>query len=339
MADIAIIDPKVAAAPEDYTLPGAQEILLRAVGCTVNGANAGAAFLPALQMLDPSGNVMWTAVNTSQPLAVGGSALVSWFPGGGVSEASASSSSGTPASGITRLSSTGGTITVGTPTGPTANVDLPLTGATAGTYGDATHVGTFTVDAEGRLTTASSVAISGSGGAGGLIALYDSGYLGADSASIDTGAGGIASGHFGLLIMGYLRTDNAVAGDNVICRVNNDAGANYDVQRQQAANGSTDFSAFAALTFALCGTVPGNNDTANNYGALWGFVPAYDGTSNHKSGRFQTDAADNTALNSILVNCSWHWRSTSAISRMTFLSQTGGVKIKAGSRIVIYGVQ
>ena len=90
MADIAIISPEVAPTPEDYTLPGAQEIMLRAVGCTVNGANADGTFLPALQMLDPSGHVMWTSVNRSTPVAAGRSALVSWFPGGGVDSGAAS---------------------------------------------------------------------------------------------------------------------------------------------------------------------------------------------------------------------------------------------------------
>lgn len=41
--------------------------------------------------------------------------------------------------------------------------DLPNTAVTPGTYGDATHVGQFTVDQQGRLTFAADVAISGSG--------------------------------------------------------------------------------------------------------------------------------------------------------------------------------
>lgn len=48
--------------------------------------------------------------------------------------------------------------------------DLPATAVIPGSYGDGTHVGAFTVDSTGRLTAASSVAITGaapSGAAGG----------------------------------------------------------------------------------------------------------------------------------------------------------------------------
>jgi len=41
--------------------------------------------------------------------------------------------------------------------------DLPPSGVTAGTYGDGTHVGQFTVDATGRLTSATEVAIAHQG--------------------------------------------------------------------------------------------------------------------------------------------------------------------------------
>ncbi len=55
----------------------------------------------------------------------------------------------------------------GSPSAPTfrtfSATDLPASGVTAGTYGDSTHIGQFTVDNQGILTAASSIAISGSG--------------------------------------------------------------------------------------------------------------------------------------------------------------------------------
>ncbi len=42
----------------------------------------------------------------------------------------------------------------------------PPSGVTAGTYGDATHVAQVTIGTDGRVTAASSVAISGGGGSG-----------------------------------------------------------------------------------------------------------------------------------------------------------------------------
>lgn len=160
MPDVAIVASQVANAPQDYTLPGAQEIMLRAVGCTVNGSTASGSFLPALQMLDPAGHVMWTAVNASSPVAVGRSALVSWFPGGGVDTQGTSSA----AAGILKLTSPQGTLSVLNQTGPNTNIDMPTTGVAAGSYGDGSHSVELTVDAEGRLTSATQVPISGGSG-------------------------------------------------------------------------------------------------------------------------------------------------------------------------------
>lgn len=47
---------------------------------------------------------------------------------------------------------------------PLGSSGLPDSGVTAGTYGDSTHVGQFTVDVHGVVTAASNVAVSGGGG-------------------------------------------------------------------------------------------------------------------------------------------------------------------------------
>jgi len=60
------------------------------------------------------------------------------------------------------LTSTGGTITVTNGNGVAANpnVDLPATGVITASYGDAANIATFSVDLQGRLTTAASVAVA-----------------------------------------------------------------------------------------------------------------------------------------------------------------------------------
>ena len=65
---------------------------------------------------------------------------------------------------LATLTSSGSTIGVTGGAG-TLDIDLNNTTVPAGSYGSATHVGAFTVDAQGRLTAAVDVAIAGGGGA------------------------------------------------------------------------------------------------------------------------------------------------------------------------------
>jgi hypothetical protein len=88
MPDLPIVIPDTAVAPKDYTLSGTQELALKTVRALIDGSGAASAFLPTLQLLDPNGHVMWEGA-TSDTVAAGGSADVSWFPGlGGNSGAS-----------------------------------------------------------------------------------------------------------------------------------------------------------------------------------------------------------------------------------------------------------
>lgn len=188
MADVSLVARNIAGAPKDYLVPGAQEFILKAVTANVDGSGAAGAFLPALQMINPAGDVMWTAVARSVPVAAGASANISWFPGGGVDEAGAGSGGG--AGTISAITSSAGTLVVSAPTGPSTNLDLNVTPVSAGSYGDSGHVATFTVDADGRLTAASSVSITGGGaiaGADGWVA-DTNGYTFASASSFTVGA-------------------------------------------------------------------------------------------------------------------------------------------------------
>jgi hypothetical protein len=87
MADISILDPSVSAAPKAYTVHGAQEIVLKSVTASYDGTGAAGPYVPAVQIIDPSGFVAGT-YTLGVTLAAGGTADISWFPGLGGSGSS-----------------------------------------------------------------------------------------------------------------------------------------------------------------------------------------------------------------------------------------------------------
>lgn len=91
MADIAIRATATAAAPRDYTIPGAQEILPKSVSADMDGSGSTTSWYPVLQILDPGGNVMGSYLPPTT-VAAGASANVTWFPGAEPVEEDASGS-------------------------------------------------------------------------------------------------------------------------------------------------------------------------------------------------------------------------------------------------------
>lgn len=80
MPVVPIVSRNTATSLKDYTIPGAQEIILRAAIAQFNGTAVQGAFTPVVQLISPAGDVMWTARATD--IQGGNSAQVSWFPCG-----------------------------------------------------------------------------------------------------------------------------------------------------------------------------------------------------------------------------------------------------------------
>ena len=79
MADAVIRAQQVQTTPAGYTVPDAQQILVRSVRAVIDGTGAAGAFTPVLQLKDPTGAIVWQAPGDAT-IAAGASADVSWFP-------------------------------------------------------------------------------------------------------------------------------------------------------------------------------------------------------------------------------------------------------------------
>lgn len=79
MSDVAIRAQASAAIPRDYQIPGAQELLPKSVAAHLDGTSTTGVWYPCLQVVDPGGNIMFSAISSTS-VAAGASADVSWFP-------------------------------------------------------------------------------------------------------------------------------------------------------------------------------------------------------------------------------------------------------------------
>lgn len=239
-------------------------------------------------------------------------------------------------SGITGLASPTGTITVTNPAGPTADVDLPTTGVAAGTYGDATHVGRVTVDAEGRVTAASSVAIGGSGGGTGY-ALIGSQTLGANAASM--GVSGIPGTYTHLDVVLMCRAAAGGIPTYCVIQFNSDTtAANYQSELEGAVGNATQFQTLLTANNGISTQIEVATSLASTFAPIRFAIPGYamtvDKVVTGTSARYGDGSGGSNPLS---ASFSGLWKSTAAITSITVAVQ-GGANLVAGSTISVYGM-
>lgn len=172
-----------------------------------------------------------------------------------------------------------------------------------------------------------------SGAAFGAV-LFDSTLVG-DTASIDTGGGGIAGGYKVIEAWMILRTDDAAAVAAVNLNLNNDSGANYDKTTVINTNATVTGATVVGQT-AITANVHGSGGTASYASIVRFTIPAYAATTFFKVGELDEGVTDSTAANNRAAKRFFGYRSTAAITRFAVAAQ-GAAKLKAGSRLTIIG--
>ena len=157
---------------------------------------------------------------------------------------------------------------------------------------------------------------------GGFATLYDSGYLAAAAASIDSGGSGFSTAYNHLKALLIARGDTGAVTTTLLLRFNGDTGANYDQGGMY--HGATfnpvllaDDTAAATSLGGNC-VIPAANANAGKAGIATLDIPFYANGTFHKVGTLDGGEIEDTAATNNNIQ-SWNtvqWRSTSAISRV-----------------------
>lgn len=178
---------------------------------------------------------------------------------------------------------------------------------------------------------------SGSSGGGGVSRLYTT-TLGADAASIDTGANGIAGSATHLHIVCAIRSARAAnTFDTLRFQFNADTGTNYNstLLFGQGTAASSSFDAAGVGVYAEC---PAATAPAGWFGAIVIAIPQYTSTTPRKQCVVQFDYVKALSSGNVIsATLNGTWNSTAAITRLTIVSGNSA-NILAGSQISIYGM-
>lgn len=175
------------------------------------------------------------------------------------------------------------------------------------------------------------------GSSAGLTPLYSS-TLSGTSASIDTGASGVAGGYSAIVIRMLLRSTTAAATGDLRLRFNNDGGgSNYWTQAHLKAGTTASGDNTQASGFVI--PCAGGNLTSTIFSIYDFVVPAYTGTHlkmlvgsvYYSVGNFA--AANSTPVGTI----GGQWTSAAAITRVAIVDVGSG--LASGSQLIVLGQQ
>lgn len=181
----------------------------------------------------------------------------------------------------------------------------------------------------------SPIVSQGGGGSGSSSTVLFDSTLSGSAASIDTGAGGIPQTQNLLEVWIIARTNDAAATALLNLTVNNDGGANYDMQKVTGASAAASASTNVAQTAWLVRT-HGAGGTAGYPTVAVVTIPGYTQTTLAKTGTCVNGTPDGTGANETSDVWAYGYRPTTAISRMTVAAQGASVLV-AGSRLLILG--
>jgi hypothetical protein len=178
--------------------------------------------------------------------------------------------------------------------------------------------------------------LAGSTGVLNLPRKLASTVLGASAASFDFGS--IASNYAHLLIVAYLRCDNAGATNVIGIRANNDAGNNYNSEYDYAQQATVSAAENLTVSYVGLGNAPGNSATANFFSSHLILIPNYSAAVGTKTMNALAATPWGTATNSFQTLLSGgFWNNSAAINRLTLIPASGG-NFVTNSGVWLYGL-
>lgn len=162
---------------------------------------------------------------------------------------------------------------------------------------------------------------------------------GEDSVSISS----IPAYYRHLMVIGQWRTEVAAEDDNIGMRCNADTGSNYAwaAVYQNVDSGTVD-SENRADSEILIAKAEGNTSAASTFAPMTMWIYDYAETDRHKNivaqGFKYGDLSADTDM-VIALNFSGRWKSTSAITSLSFRKYGAGTQLAQYSKVQVYGIR